>query len=570
LLIIGREEDLPEAGSVWGTGGWIEPEEREALDWLTLARFCGWGTKVARLPLTESDLRRGGRCVVVAADPERLGEPLTAQLRSRLDKEALLLVARAAAAESPFAELAGAARGEAETRGNVIRWTGPGGGTTWRCRTDLEAVQLAAAAETASWATLGDAPVVVARSIGRGVVATIAFHPSRARDTDGSVTSLLKHLLVWGAPAPAAWLDFSDTLVLRMDDPGGAQNVHWRSWSYSKLSESDWAAICAHLREHEARLSIGYVPGWVDDGDSRRGDLTVDGRRPHRIAGRVHPSPLVRYEDRSGHRPGTLHDYVAEYQGIQALRTGGLGDVELHGYTHVHPDYAAWAAAPDRYEAMSWYRELGPRAQSVLAAQSREQHPLSLGLAALRRYFDVHPTTLICPGDEWTEDALAYALELRLQLVSSYYLALRDSDRFAWTTHVCAPYLDDAKANWFDAGLPVVGTFHDFDVAEHGVGWLAGWLDAWAACGAARFLDLRELAGAVGRRLELRRAGDALVLEVDSDGAPPLVRPLPVAFRVDGESVPSTLLVSVDGTELSIPVGRLDAGSGRVLVPPDL
>jgi hypothetical protein len=567
LLIIGRAGELPEAGSVWGTGGWIEPEEREALDWLTLARFCGWGAEVARLPLTESDLRRGRRWVVVAADPELFGEPATAQLRSRLEHEALLLVARAAAAGSPFAHLAGAARGGGATRGDVVRWSGPGRSTTWRFRGDFEAVQLETEADTASWAALGDVPLVVARPVGRGVVATIAFHPSRARDADGAATALLKHLLVWGAPAPVAWLDFAGTLVLRMDDPGGAQNVHWARWSYPKLGEEDWAAISAHLQKRDARLSIGYVSGWVDDGDPRRGVLTVDGKRARRVAGHVHPSPLVRYEDRGGHRPGTAHDYVAEYRGIEALRAGGLGDVELHGYTHVYPDGAAWAAAADRYEATSWYRELGQTAQPALAARSREHHPLVLGIGALRRYFDVDPTTLICPGDEWTDDALVYALELGLQLVSSYYLAVRHGGRFAWTMHVCGPYLDDAKPGWFDAGLPVVGCFHDSDLADGGVDWMDHWLERWCEAGAERLIDLRELAAAVGCQLSIEDGSAGPRLTVRADKAPALVRPLAVAVRLSDAPVPSPLTVALDGREVTVPVDRAVDGVGRLTLP---
>src|SRR5439155_1462316 len=105
---------------------------------------------------------------------------------------------------------------------------------------------------------------------------------------------------------------------------GGAQNVHSRNWSYPKLGETQWAAIGADLRRRKARLSVGYVSGWVDDGDATRGTLTVDGRSPDRVGGAVYPSPKVRYQDRAGHAPGTVHDYSSEYRGIQALRRAGV------------------------------------------------------------------------------------------------------------------------------------------------------------------------------------------------------------------------------------------------------
>jgi hypothetical protein len=175
-----------------------------------------------------------------------------------------------------------------------------------------------------------------------------------------------------------------------------------------------------------------------------------------------------------------------EFHGIQALRTAGLGDVELHGYTHIHPDTEAWARAPDRYEggpALSWYRELGTAAHATLAARPLEQHPLALGVAALQHYFHVCPTTLVCPGDQWTPEVPERALDLGLQLVGSYYLAMRQGDRFCWTQHVCAPYLNEPNPAWFDAGLPVVGYFHDRELALEGVDWISRWLDHWQAAG---------------------------------------------------------------------------------------
>ena len=127
-------------------------------------------------------------------------------------------------------------------------WTGPGPAAAWQARSALTFSLELTAADTEAWATLDGAPCVAARRIGRGAVATVGFHPSEARDEDGAATALLRHLLVAAAAEPVAWHDFSGTLLLRMDDPGGAQNVHWKEWCYPKLGQHAWAEIADDLR----------------------------------------------------------------------------------------------------------------------------------------------------------------------------------------------------------------------------------------------------------------------------------------------------------------------------------
>ena len=233
----------------------------------------------------------------------------------------------------------------------------------------------------------------------------------------------------------------------------------------------------------------------------------------------------------------------------------------------MHPDATKWAAAPDRYENLGWFRELGSVAAATIAGRPPAEHPLSLGIAALRRYFGVTPTTVVAPGDEWTHEVLEVALDAGLQLVDSYYLALRHDERFCWTTHVCAPYLDKADAEWFAAGLPVVGYFHDREPALNGVAWMSDWLDRWQEVGALRVIDFRELAGALGRRVHID-GGDNWRLRVYGRGGPPLVRPLRVAFRTGDGRLPSELPVTIDEREIRLPVREIVPGVGRVAVPP--
>jgi hypothetical protein len=363
----------------------------------------------------------------------------------------------------------------------------------WKLRKQAAIESIAPGRDCAIWAALDGIPIIAARPIQHGIVATLAFHPSSARDLAGYFTALLRHLLIFGPTCAVQWLDLANTLILRMDDPGGAQNVHSRSWAHRKLDRAAWRELSEDLVSRGARLSVGYVSGWVDDGDASRGSLRLGTQALPRCAGEIYPSPLMEYRDLAGHQPGTVHNYADEFAGIQGLRRVGAGEVELHGYTHMHPDRARWVSAPDRYEDTRWYREFGAEAARFYLRLPLDRHPLYLGVRQIERWFSTRPTTLIFPGDQWTESSMEVALDLGLDLISSYYLALRHRNRFCWAIHVCAPYLDLPQLEWFDAELPVVGYFHDRDLAVMGTFWMREWLDQWIANGARNLMDFRQL-----------------------------------------------------------------------------
>jgi len=538
--------ELKPFGRVWGTGGWLDPEYREALDWVAMIRLLGWGVQVS-----VDRISAGGRWLIIGFSPDAVGEEATAQIAAKLGDEHLLVVARASRAGKPLGRLAGAVVAAGTVTGRMLKWTGPGVRRQWICRKPFSADVLSVSDSSKVWATLDGAPIIVAREEGRGTIATLAFHPSRARDANGAATALLRHMLVCGRREPAAWLDFEDSLVLRMDDPGGAQNIYSESWRYAKLDQHAWQQVGGHLRKRNGKLSIGYVAGWVDDGDTDRGDLEIDGRPVERVPGAVHPSPLVRYQERSG----TVHDYQSEFRGIQSLRVAGLAEVELHGFTHIHPDRNAWLKASDRFSAVSWYRELGYATNGA--------DPLEQGLAAFQLWFQARPSTLICPGDQWTNQVLERAIDLQFDLVSSYYLAIRDSNRLLWATHVCAPYLNHPEAAWFDSGLPVVAYFHDRELALEGPGWMDHWIGEWEAVGALRFLTLRELAAALSRQLSFDAVTRTLSI---SDARADASGPLRLGIYVPrGESC-TVVLRSPKGTE-PLTVEAHQDGFGRVTLP---
>jgi hypothetical protein len=93
VVLLASREELP-AGHTWGTGGWLPPVEREALDWLTLARLLGWSVRVASESGAEPEggIGAGNRFVIVGRDPDTLSDELVALIAARLESESLLVV----------------------------------------------------------------------------------------------------------------------------------------------------------------------------------------------------------------------------------------------------------------------------------------------------------------------------------------------------------------------------------------------------------------------------------------------------------------------------------------------
>jgi hypothetical protein len=492
MLVVATAQELAEAaGRVWGTGGWEAPEQREARDWLCLGRLCGWPVMVA------GDVAAPATHFVVwtGSPPD---ERATLGLVARLEHEPLLIVAPAAGDGQPWARAAGSRLAGDPFAGHDLQSEA----RAWRCREPVCAVELAGE-DSQPAATLDGRVIARLRRIGRGAILTLGFHPSAARDADGAFSALLRTLLVSHARASVTALDWSGTLVLRMDDPGSPESAYHAGWRYPKLGSGDWRRLGAELRRRRGRMSAAYVPAFVDDGDPERGRLEVIGRPVARHAGALHPSRQVRYRTAD-----LVWDGVDEHTGLAEQLAAGVIDIELHGHTHLHPDRLAWAAAPDRYDAGRWYRELVGDADAFAGAD----HPLARGLDEIKAAFGISSRALVCPGDAWTESALVRALDLGVELVSSYYLALRDADRFVWCQHVCAPYLDTAHPRWFAAELPVVGYFHDMEPSVHGLDWLTEQLDAWTAAGARRLISLGDLAAALAPvrpvALDCRERGD--------------------------------------------------------------
>ena len=443
-----------------------------------------------------------------------------------------------------------AARGRPVT-GTRLEWCGPGERRTWELAAELDARRTHGGEV---WVRLDDVPVVSRiRLPGR------SFLQVGLRSGGSPAAAAALRRLLAAAAQPCAWLDLRGVVVLRMDDPGSSSSVHLEGWRFDGLGDEDYEAIGAVARRHDARISIGFTPAWVDDGDPDGGELTVDGAPAERVAGAIHPSALVRYRARDG----LIADGVAQSRGIEALRREGLASVDLHGYTHIHPDLERWAAAESRRSKVGWFKEFAP--ENVRPGGVPEDR-VSSGLRMLAERFDEPPVALICPGHAWNRGIVDEAYREGLQMVCADGLSVRNGATFMKLSGVPATALEWGPRDLLANDAPVMAWFHDRDIALHGTEWLDEALQAWRRGGAKRFCDLDELSRALGLRPRLRRDGGEWTLVVERVAGRPLARPFPVAVRFDGIA-PATIAIEADGSRTEAGVEDRDRWAARVTLP---
>ena len=544
VLILADPREVADSNPIWGSGGWLPANDRMALDWLTLCRLLGLDVEVVPTSGFRAErLDSATRWLVLGCDSAVVGPGTVSELRTATGRQPLVLLGRATGPGQPLADWLGIHSTPDTACGHRLSAIG---GHTISCAKPLTLPRLHCHTGATTVARLDDCPIAIETTAGMGKAVMTAFDASELRDHDGAGGALLIRLLSACAMQAHATLYWQGLLIPRMDDPGSSEALHHRIYDHASLGREAWQCIAAVLRRHRARISVGYVSGWVDSGETMPGRLLLDGNEAARMAGNVHPSPRVCFERHAGDRI-IRYDHRAEYQALQDLRREALLEVEMHGHTHVFPDRMTWLVAPDRFDNRDWFREFGAAAASYLDLHPEVPHPVDEALASFRDYFDRIPSTLICPGEVFTRRVLEKALERGLMQVSSYYLAFRHHERLCWTQHVCAPYLDQSDAAWFSSGLPVVGCFHDFDIARHGVDWLAGCLDGWIAAGCRRICGLDDLNSLLQLRMELLETPQGWQVHLQSDPAWRLPSSFEILLHFPGRAVPVSVAAFIDG-----------------------
>ena len=542
---------------VLGTGGWLPPEEREALDWMTLVAMLGWKVKFEDPTSLHGAHFENHRIkwVILTGDPDTISSDTWEQLLHIIRTNQLLFITRAGKINGWLSRHFKISMSDENLPGDRLQFIHPSFSKEWSLKNQLVLQELKATVKFNKVLSLSGSCIAGTIDVYTSKILFLSFHSSIARDCEPVFTAILKQLLIFESVHPVAWFEWKNTMILRMDDPGSSQPVHDNSFQTTKLGEVEWELIGEALFQKDARMSLAYVPAWTDDGDNSRGQLEIDGHPVLRTAGDIYPSPSVKYHKNLPKGITRVFDYQEEFRGIEKLRSTGLAEVELHGYTHIHPDKNSWLNAADRNENKKWYREFGKSAASFISNLAEEKHPLSSGIEAFQKTFRSLPSTIIFPGEEFTANVLKKFLKSGLNLISSYYLGMRVGRQLCWNYYVCSPYLDLVDSRWFDQELPVVGYFHDFDVLINGIDWFTQHLERWQQAGANYFIDFRQLSSILDRTISLNEIASQFELNLHSEKHSPFLKPVRVGFHIPSRNFSSFYLLNNNqGHEIKLPV----------------
>lgn len=274
--------------------------------------------------------------------------------------------------------------------------------------------------------------------------------------------------------------DMRGVMALRLDDPGASMKRLLQDWAHDDVPAEAWSALWAALGD--GRMSVFCCPGWVC------GDGTIV---PSRSA---NPD---------------------EWAHLDEGRAHGFLDLECHGFTHLDPDVQAWLGAPDGRTNPAWFREMWP-------PRFEREPSVEAQVAVIGRWQAEcgSATALVAPGEAWGLNTVTAARRQGLKLFNSWGICRLDLPVPTWSVGVGSPYLDEADPAWCQRDVPVVGYWHDRDMAVAGPSWAPGHLEAWRECGIRRLVAFSDLAAAYGTEVDAALVDGEVVVRRAPPGWP--------------------------------------------------
>jgi hypothetical protein len=196
--------------------------------------------------------------------------------------------------------------------------------------------------------------------------------------------------LVWGLGyLVRPDIDFSNRVILALDDWGSTEKTLHASWRYPTLSEEQiHERLITPLKKRRAVAVATTVPAFVD-------------RKTRRIV-----SPWTqKFTDIFG----VLHDFASTQRGLKAGVESGVLEIQSHGWTHMQPDLESspgpwWTAdLAGEGSAWGWYTEFeDSRRQREIPAAVQLFH-MKRTREDLAQDFGQVPLHLALPGGGWSK-----------------------------------------------------------------------------------------------------------------------------------------------------------------------
>jgi hypothetical protein len=390
-----------------------------------------------------------------------------------------------------------------------------------------------AAADVTVLAASESEPQLTARTIDAGSrtrAVWIGGDPDIVFRSSPLFIQFLRRAIIW-VQGYGLYKEYDATVVLRMDDPGSAQSSYLTGWDYPQLDESAIKnGILAPLREHGARLGIGFCPGfpWIPS-RSLRHSISVDFVDPR----------------------GTRQNIVSSSVGLRQGLLEGLLDIESHGLTHMLPDLDTPPKGGTRWWTGSlasewpddrWYREFFDMRRDTEIGAAVQLSRLRQSADWIEQDFGRRPLVFIPGGHEISGDwfvegevkpnpasgkpktiyvppHIAETYTYKLAAEAGYGLALDQTAHYLGRDFVISLGMCTANEieDNFARRTPAVVYFHDRDLRLD-PGYLANLLDRLSREPGITYMGLEEWAGYLHAGLSAAApSGDSLSLILTID-----------------------------------------------------
>jgi hypothetical protein len=364
----------------------------------------------------------------------------------------------------------------------------------------------------------GKDPAILKYHYGKAVNYYITLQADRYLDRFNSMHRIVREFVKKNSGGGMVSVNLENTMILRMDDPGSCERVYLKGYDTLILAKEDWHDILGLLKKNHAKLSIMYVPLWLDDANFENGNLFIEGRQiKDRKAGIRYYSKDVTFVKRHGGNLDRTYDYHSEFLAIkEGIRTGSL-DIESHGLTHVDTNTDSWYRARDRYDNLKWYHEFRHVHDNRDAADDDQTKMLRDSAEAIEEVWGIRPVAVTPSGHEQSKNSERIARDTGYKLFSSDYNAVLKNNMILRNDKIKSIFFESTRADrsMADSGYPIVGVFHDYEIANRGLSWLELCLSSWKKEGINRFMTLRELAGYLCAVIEACYMDDRIYLQVD-------------------------------------------------------